>query len=140
MTDVLDTPVLTMTPETVTRAELDEIVTNWRDAKAARLEVQKQVDKIENLEKTLKNFIMDAIHAQQFEGLVSDGRVTRVTSKVVPICNDPAATWRYIFEHEATDLISFRLSTKAAELRMADGIAIPGVTTIERYDLSDNKA
>jgi hypothetical protein len=139
MSEILDMPVPSTTPETITRAELDTMVRNWREAKAARLELQKQVDKIEDLEKTLKQFIMDAIDAQRFEGLVSDGRVTRVTTKVIPICNDPSATWDYIFEHKATDLVSFRLSTKAAELRMADGIAIPGVSTIEKQDLSDKK-
>jgi len=140
MANVLEMPVPKHTPETVTRNELDEMVCNWREAKAARLELQKQVDKIEELEKVLKQFIMDAIQAQKFEGLVSDGRVTRITTKVIPVCNNPAATWEYIFEHHATDLVSFRLSTKAAELRMADGIAIPGVSTIEKYDLSDKKA
>jgi hypothetical protein len=78
MANVLEMPVPKYTPETVTRNELDEMVCNWREAKAARLELQKQVDKIEELEKVLKQFIMDAIQAQKFEGLVSDGRVTGV--------------------------------------------------------------
>ena len=128
------------TPETVTRAQLDGKVREWRALKAKRLSMQKEVDAVEELEKEAKEFIMEAIQLQQFEGIVADGRVTALTTKDIPVCDNPSATWEYIFEHKATDLVSFKLSTKAAELRMADGITIPGVSTIEKHDLSDKKA
>lgn len=126
-------------PATVTRAELDEIVVQWREARAARLDLQKQVNTIEELEKQLKQFIIDSVHAQKFEGLVMEGRVTTVTEKETKIVTDKEALLGYIFEHKAIDLLQFRLAPKAVALREADGIEVPGVGTMTSFDLSDKK-
>jgi hypothetical protein len=126
-------------PATVTRTELDEVVAQWRDARAARLELQKQVDKIQELESQLKQFIIDSVHAQKFEGLVFGGRVTTVTEKETRIVTDKEALLGYIFEHKAIDLLQFRLAPKAVALREADGIEVPGVGVMTSFDLSDKK-
>jgi len=128
-----------MNPQTITRAQLDQVVIDWRAARAERLELQKMVAKVEELEQQLKQLIIDTIVEQKFEGAVINGRVTCVTEKVIPTCEDRAALEGYIFEHKALDLLQFKLSSKAVELRQADGIVIPGIGSMVKYELSDKK-
>jgi len=127
-------------PEEITRQELDQVVLDWRAARAERLELQKMVDKVEELETQLKTLIIDAMNAQKFEGVIVGGRSTSVTEKHIPICEDRAAFEAYIFEHHALDLLQFRVATKAVELRQADGIVVPGIGSMVKYDISDKKA
>jgi len=130
----------TFNPETCSRAELDEITLAWRQAKADRLAFQKQLELLQELENTLKQSILDVCTAQKMEGIVVGGRITSVTTKSTPICNDQSALSAYILEHQALDLLQFRISTKAAQLRIDDGIELPGVTLMDKLELSDKKA
>jgi hypothetical protein len=126
-------------PAKTTRAELDQLTTDWRTARTERLELQRMVDKVQELETQLNNSIIEVCTTQHMEGVVVGGRITRVTTKQTPICNDRAALSAFILEHQALDLLQFRLSTKAAKLRLDDGIVLPGVVLMDKLELSDTK-
>ena len=127
------------TPETITRAELDQVVKDWRAARAERSDLQKMVDKAKELEDQLKTLIIDAIQAQGFEGVVVDNRITQVTEKKILTIENAQELEKFIFDNHALDILTLRVSKEAVEARRAEGIEVPGLGEITQYNISDKK-
>jgi hypothetical protein len=122
------------------RAMLEEITLKWRDARAKRLDAQKVVDELERQEKEYKEYLVSAFLEQKFEGFVVGNRITTVTSKDIHIAEDRAATWAWMRDNDAPEVLQFRLSETAIKEREANGIVIPGIGIMKKWDLSDKKA
>jgi hypothetical protein len=122
------------------RAMLEEITLKWRDARAKRLDAQKVVDELERQEKEYKEYLVSAFLEQKFEGFVVGNRITTVTSKDIHIAEDRAAVEAWVLDNKALEVLQFRLSETAIKEREANGIVIPGIGIMKKFDLSDKKA
>ena len=127
-------------PEAASREEVEQAVKVWRETRALRLEQEKVADETKKLETSAKDFIISAMIAQKWEGIVIGDRLTKVSTKTVPTVEDRQALCDYIIENKALDLLQFRLATGALKERAEAGVVVPGIGSVDVYDLSDKKA
>ena len=127
-------------PEDATRQQIEAAIVEWRDIRQQRLDMDKIAAKLKEQEQKLKDFVISAMRLQVYDGVVIGGRVTRVTEKEVPIAGDRQEIEKYVYEHQALDILQFRLSSTAIAERMGAGETIPGVEFMSTYDLSDKKS
>jgi len=136
----LDLWVCTTNPHEATRQEIDAATVAWREARAARLEADKAAASLKEVEDLYKTFVVEALRAQEIEGVLIDGRLTSLASKTQPIVEDRALVENFILEHRALELLQFRLSSAAVKERRGAGEEIPGIGDMVTYDLSDKKS
>lgn len=127
-------------PIEATRVQTEEVIQLWRAKRAERLAADKVVEALKKDESAMKSWLISVFLAQKFEGMVIDGRITGVNPKEVHVVEDREALITYIYDHEAIDLLQFRLSDGAAFAREEDGETVPGLRKEEVYDLFDRKA
>jgi hypothetical protein len=127
-------------PTTATRQDIESWILAWRAKREERLEADKVAAELKSDETKLKELIVSAMVAQKYEGTVINGRMTRAVPKTTPVVDDRQQFEAYIYEHHALDLLQFRISTGAIKERKEAGEEIPGLGTMETYDLSDTKA
>lgn len=121
------------------REQIEAAVAQWRALRTERLAQEKVVAKLKEEELATKTWILDTMKAQQHEGVIIGGRVTGPSKREVHTVVDKEALINYIYEHSAIDLLQFRLSESAVNVREGDGLVVPGVDTVEVYDLFDRK-
>lgn len=111
----------------------------YADLKDSRLAAQKDVDKIEEEEKALKEHLIALLPKVDASGI--SGKHHRVTVKVkhIPTIEDPTLFYAGVAKKKAWDLLQRRLSESAVQERWDAGETIPGVGTITVYTLSLNK-
>lgn len=124
----------------VPRAQLEQTIIEWRATRAMRLDMKKELDKLEAREKELYSFAKEVMLAQEIEGVLVEGRLTRPVEKHTPIVEDREKLEAYIYENRMLDLLTFRLSGPAVKERLEAGLEIPGIGDMVTYDLSDTKA
>ena len=92
-----------------------------------RLELQRQVDAMQELETALKNYFVDNLPKSQASGIA--GKVARVQlgSKVVAQVADWPALYKYVKKNDAFYLMQRRLSDSAITEIWEDGKKVPGV-------------
>lgn len=127
-------------PEEAPRELIEECIVEWRLRKEKRLATQKILDEMEKEEKAIKQFVIDAMLAQRYEGTVVNARLTTVTTKQIHIAEDRALVQQFIRDNDAFELLQFKLSETAIREYEAAGTVIPGLGVMDKYDLSDKKA
>ena len=127
-------------PEEATREQVEFAVSEWRKVREERLAQEKIAKKLEESEKEYKQFLISALRCQNYEGVLRDGRVTGVVTKPVPVCEDRAAFEEFVLGSGSLQLLQFRLSTSAIAELQDDGVKIPGIGSLDTFDLFDRKA
>lgn len=126
-------------PMEATRQQVEDMIIAWRAKRAERLELDKVANKAKQEEENYKSFILECFKQQKFEGMLIDGRTTGLTTKKVPTVSDKEELLAYIRESGELDLLQFRLSAEAVNLRKENEIDVPGTEYVEVYDLFDRK-
>jgi len=100
-----------------------------------RLALQKQVEKLETLESTLKDFFINSL-SKDSTGVA--GRIARVqvNPKPVPIVEDWDKLYTYIKRTGQFDLMQKRLSTTAVEERWEAKKQVPGIGRLQAKTVS----
>jgi hypothetical protein len=128
------------TPSEATRSEIEQAVTEWRAVRAERLAAEKVADAIKQRETQLKEFVVQAMLSQKYEGVVNNERQRYVRTTEVPFAADRLAFEAYILETKDLSLLQFRPAVGAIREHMLAGETIPGIELVETYDLGDKKA
>lgn len=127
-------------PTTATREEVTKAVGEWRRLREERLAADKIAEALKKEENVQKQFILSALIAQKYEGIVLDGRITGVSDKDQPVVKDRQAFEKFVLKKKALHLLQFRLSTAAVREMQEAGVDVPGVENETIHDLFDRKA
>ncbi len=133
-------PILSCNPEEAPRDVVERAITEWREIREARLAQDKIADGLKKEETQLKDFIIEAMRSQCYEGVVVGNRITQVRVKPVPTVADRATLESFIYDNKALELLQFRVSSAAIAERVEAGQTIPGIEYIDSFDLSDKKS
>ena len=106
----------------------------------ARLALEKQANQAKSIETNMRKWLIDAMVAQEYEGVVIDGKITGVSFKEVPDVVDKEEYLDYVRTTGELDLLQFRPAVGAIKLRLEDGIEVPGIAIKEVPDLFNRKA
>lgn len=114
----------------------------WREARAARLAAQKQVDLLEVQEKAIKKQVMERLGKAANKAISNGDRLFQIVTKDEPTIS--AENWPKLYAHiQKTgefELIERRLSKAAVKERAELGEKVPGVEWYPVDTLSDTKA
>lgn len=109
------------------------------NTKEARLKLKKEVDALEEFEKSLKKHIIDNLPKSKSTGVAGNVARVSVIKKPVPTVEDWAKLHKHIKRTGAFDLLQKRVAAKAVEERWEDGKKVPGVGVFEVVTVSLNK-
>lgn len=107
--------------------DLARLADDYYRAREARLALDKEVAKLEEVEKTLKATLLSYMQSADVSATGGQECVITLKTKATPTVKDWATTYEYIKAHDAFDLLQRRLNGAACELRREDGLEIPGV-------------
>lgn len=127
-------------PAEADRNTVEQAIKDWREAREARLELDRKAAKLKSVEDGLKSFLLEAFKQQKLEGMLIGGKVTGLTTKRIPIVEDKEKFLSYIRETGELDLLQFRLSPEAVRVRAEEGVEVPGIGEMDTYDLFNRKA
>lgn len=127
-------------PAEADRNTVEQAIKDWREARDARLEMDRKAAKLKSVEDGLKSFLLEAFKQQKLEGMLIGGKVTGLTTKRIPIVEDKEKFLNYIRETGELDLLQFRLSSEAVRVRAEEGVEVPGIGEMDTYDLFNRKA
>lgn len=127
-------------PAEADRKTVEQAIKDWREARDARLELDRKAAKLKSVEDVLKSFLLEAFKQQKLEGMLIGGKVTGLTTKNIPIVEDKEKFLNYMRETGELDLLEFRLSAAAVRVRAEEGVEVPGIGEMETYDLFNRKA
>lgn len=127
-------------PAEADRKTVEQAIRDWREARDARLELDRKAAKLKSVEDVLKSFLLEAFKQQKLEGMLIGGKVTGLTTKNIPIVEDKEKFLNYMRETGELDLLEFRLSAAAVRVRAEEGVEVPGIGEMETYDLFNRKA
>lgn len=116
--------------------ELGELVDNYDAARAARLEKEKEVYKLQEKETALKEQIIATMHETNLNLVGGRFASVRLQRKDKPQTKDWSLVYNHIKEHDAFDLLQRRLNEAAIGLRAKDGILVPGINYFPVYSLT----
>lgn len=127
-------------PAEADRNTVEQAIKDWREARDARLEMDRKAAKLKSVEDGLKSFLLEAFKQQKLEGMLIGGKVTGLTTKRIPIVEDKEKFLNYVRETGELDLLQFRLSSEAVRVRAEEGVEVPGIGEMDTYDLFNRKA
>lgn len=127
-------------PAEADRKTVEQAIKDWREARDARLELDRKAAKLKSVEDVLKSFLLEAFKQQKLEGMLIGGKVTGLTTKRIPIVEDKEKFLSYIRETGELDLLQFRLAPEAVRVRAEEGVDVPGIGEMDTYDLFNRKA
>jgi len=119
---------------------LGDAVDLYYKTRTERLAAQKEVDKLEEFEKQLKEHLIESIPKSKIEGVKGKLALAQIVRKVVPTIGDDTKFYAYIKKTGAFDLLQRRLNTKAVEERWAAKKNIPGIEEFQSVTVSITKA
>ena len=122
-----------------TRQELTQALLHWRDLRESRLAQEKVAAKIKEQEQALKEQIIATMQYQLYDGVVAGGRTMGLSVKEVSIVVDAGALTKHIIDTGAIELLQLRLSAEAVREHQLAGEVIPGIGTMDKYDIYDRK-
>lgn len=107
--------------------------------KEKRLALSREVAALEELEKRIKEKIINELPASEASGVA--GKLARVTinKKSTWRAADWDKVWKYIVKKKAYDMVQRRLADEAINLRIADGEKIEGLELYHYKSVSINK-
>jgi len=127
-------------PSTATREEVTAAVGKWRELREERLAADKVAAELKKQENEVKQFIISALIAQKYEGIVLGQRITGLSEKEQPVVTERSVFEDFVLKEKALHLLQFRISAPAIREMQEAGIVIPGVGSEMLYDLFDRKA
>jgi len=117
-----------------------QLALQWREARAARLAAQKQVDVLEIQERELKKQVMERLAKAANKAVSNGDRLFQLVTKDEPTAEDWPKIYAHIKKTGEFDLLERRLSKAAVKERNEVGEKIPGVAWYPVDSLSDTKA
>jgi len=121
-------------------SNLPDLVDNYITTRAQRLVMQKQVDEIEELEKELNKTIIAKLREGGMTAMGGKVGLVKMHEAIEPIAEDWPATWAYMKEHDAFELVHKRLTVTAVKERWEHGEEVPGVGRVPKFSLSVSKS
>lgn len=122
------------------RRDIENMIIHWRQVREDRLAADKVAAQLKEHELETKNWIINVLRDEHWEGFIINGRQTSLRVGEQPTCEDKVALTDYILTSGALDLLEFRLAKRAIAERRDHGFDVPGVRWVDVYDLSDKKA
>lgn len=112
----------------------------WRKMRAARLELQKQVEQMQAAESAVKKQVLERLANAKNKAVSNGERLFQLVVKDEPL----AENWPKLYEHIKKtgefDLLERRLSKAAVKERAELGEKVPGVAWFPVETLSDTAA
>ncbi len=101
-----------------------------------RLQLQRQLDRMEGLETALKEYFIDSLPKSKATGIA--GRVARVQilPHPIPVVDDWTKFYAYVRRNNAFELLQRRLSESAVKERLDDKKTVPGVGIFQAKKVS----
>jgi len=121
-------------------ATITALALQWREARATRLEKEKEVATLKEAEDTLKKDLIARLGKAANKAVATGGRIIQLVTKDQPVVSDWPLLYKHIQKTGDFDLLEKRLGRKAAEYRFDDGQVIPGVSKLPVDTLSDTQA
>lgn len=103
-----------------------------------RLKIQKEIDRLEALEKGLKEHLISGIHKDDGGAVGRIGRCERYTD-TIPRAAEWPKIYAFIKRTGSFDLLQKRLNDKAVQDRWDDKKIIPGIEAFKLVKLSFHK-
>lgn len=119
--------------------DLGAVADLYGEARAARLTMQKEVEALEEKEKTLRAYLIDNLPKSKAEGITGKKWRATISVRTVPTAENWDSIQKYIKKNDAFDLLQRRLSPEAVTARWEAGKTIPGVGKIDVKSISLNK-
>lgn len=119
--------------------ESSQLVDEYAETREARLALQRDVDKLNEQEKSLKAKIIQMLEQAGATAIGGHKMVVELVPKEKPVANDWDAVHKFIMENDAWDLMQKRLTDTAVRLRWEEGIILPGIQKFPYNDLSISK-
>ncbi len=104
-----------------------------------RYAAQKEVDKLEGLEKALKDRFINELSTQDASGIAGKQALAKIVVKDVPTMDDDKAFYAHVKKTGDFDLLQRRLSAEAVKLRWQAGKKVPGVGVFHSKSVSITK-
>jgi hypothetical protein len=119
--------------------EMKAVVDQYQQARADRLDLQKETDKLHDVEKGLANTILSTL--RDAASPVMGGSTHQCTRKVTnePAVDDWDVLYAHILETKEWDLLQRRLGTAAVKERWDQAEEVPGVGSFPVEKLSLTK-
>jgi hypothetical protein len=115
------------------------VVDEYYQIREQRLELAREVERLEESERGLKQMIMNYMeenHAHVIGGALCTVRL-KITPK--PVAKDWAQIWEYVKTHDAPEIYYRRLNERSITERREQGEEIPGVEWFPTASLSVSK-
>ena len=112
----------------------------WREKRAERLALDKQVAELKKQEEALKDKVMANLRKSANKSVSNGDRLFQWVEKEEPTIEDWPALYKHIQKTGEFELLQRRLNTGSVKERWEIGKKVPGVTAIPVESLSDTKA
>jgi len=126
--------------EELSNITLANLVSFYEMHRAKRLKLDKESAEEKKLEEKYKASVIKWLEDNKKTGVVTEGRYVEIVVDDKPIVTDWGKLYDFIKQHGAFDLLQKRITESAVELRWADDVAIPGVSTFPVTKLSIRNA
>lgn len=122
-----------------TARAMANLADKWYAARTKRLAVQRDLNKLEEIERELKKALLESMIASKV-GTIG-GKLVEVTHEVEdkPSVEDWPKLWKHIIKTKEFYLIQRRVGEAAVKERWEEGVDIPGVVAFPVDKLSYSK-
>lgn len=112
-----------------TKEELAELADTYYDTRNKRLTLEREARVLKSREDSLMKEVLHVMTVDGVPDIEGSIAVLHHVKKTKHIANDWELIHKYIYEENAIDLVQRRLTDSAVNLRLEDGITIPGIST-----------
>ena len=119
--------------------QLNHLVNEWQLLDDARLEANRAAAKATSAAEAAKIELIAKLQEHELSAAGGLNIIAEIKEKEVPTVNDWQSFYEYIKITGAWDLLQKRVGIKAANLRWADNVEIPGLTKTTILTLSRRK-
>jgi len=123
----------------VISSHLPDLVDSYIATRAQRLVKDKEAAQIKQAEDDLWQIIVSKMRTEGMSACGGTNGLVKMTKNVEPVALDWPATWKFIKENDAWELMHKRLTSTAVKERWEAGEEIPGVGRTDVYKLSVSK-
>lgn len=112
----------------------------WRNLRAHRLELQKQVDEVQKQEGELKGKLMDKLRKSKSKSVSNGVRLFQLVTTMEPTVQDWDKLWGHVKKTGHFDLLYKRVNPAAVKERWEHKQLVPGVKAFPVEQISDTEA
>ena len=120
--------------------ELHDLITEFVNNRQARLDLSREVKKLEEKEIEAKYALLAAMEESHLSTAGNGVNIVNKILKRVPVAEDWRAIYDYVLANDAFDCLQRRLGEKAIRDRVEEGEVIPGVGYMDVTKLTVSKA